>query len=56
MSQPFISVVMPVYKVENYLRAAVESLLKQTFTDYEIILVGHRGRAGTRVRVCACDP
>lgn len=30
---------MPVYKVENYLRAAVESLLKQTFTDYEIILV-----------------
>ena len=39
MSQPFISVVMPVYKVENYLRPAVESLLRQTFSDYEIILV-----------------
>ena len=36
---PLISVVVPVYKVENYLNRCVESVLKQTFTDFELILV-----------------
>ena len=34
-----ISVIVPVYNVENYLRECLESLLAQTFTDMEIILV-----------------
>lgn len=34
-----ISVIVPVYNVEKYLRRCVESLLKQTFSDIEIILV-----------------
>ena len=33
------SVIIPVYQVENYLRECVESLLAQTFSDYEAILV-----------------
>ena len=33
------SVILPVYNVEKYLSECVESILKQTFTDYEIILV-----------------
>ena len=37
--RPFISVVMPVYKVEKHLQNAVESILQQSFCDYEIILV-----------------
>ncbi len=36
---PFLSVVVPVYKVEPYLRQCVESILEQTFQDMEIILV-----------------
>lgn len=36
---PEISVVIPVYKVEQTLSRCVDSVLKQTFTDYEIILV-----------------
>ena len=36
---PEISVIVPVYKAEAYLADCVESLLAQTFTDFEIILV-----------------
>lgn len=39
MSQPFISVVMPVYNAVDYLDSAVKSLLQQTFSDFELILV-----------------
>ena len=34
-----ISIIVPVYKAENYLDRCIESLLKQSFNDYEIILV-----------------
>ena len=34
-----ISVIVPVYKVEQYLDRCVESILAQTFKDLEIILV-----------------
>lgn len=37
--QPFFSVVMPIYGVEPYLRKAIQSVLDQTFQDFEIILV-----------------
>lgn len=36
---PQISVIVPVYKVEPYLRRCVDSILAQTFTDFELILV-----------------
>lgn len=37
--EPFISVVMPVYNVEKHLRKAVGSVLKQSYQNFEIILV-----------------
>ena len=36
---PKISIIVPVYKVEQYLDRCVESILAQTFTDFELILV-----------------
>ena len=36
---PKISVIVPVYKVEQYLHECVDSILAQTFTDFELILV-----------------
>lgn len=36
---PFFSIVIPVYNVEKYLDQCVQSVLKQEFTDYEVILV-----------------
>ena len=35
----FFSVIVPVYKVEKYLRDCIESVLSQTFSDFELILV-----------------
>ena len=34
-----ISVVMPVYNGEKYLRESVESILNQTYTDFELVIV-----------------
>ena len=34
-----ISVIIPVYMVEAYLTACVESVLAQTYQNYEVILV-----------------
>lgn len=39
MNNPLISIIIPVYNIENYLKECVESVLDQTFDDYEIILV-----------------
>lgn len=39
MKQPKISIVVPVYKAEKFLRRCVHSLLEQTFEDFELILV-----------------
>lgn len=36
---PKISVIVPVYQAENYLRKCVESILNQSFADFELILV-----------------
>lgn len=36
---PKISVIVPVYNVQKYLKACIKSILNQTFTDIEIILV-----------------
>ena len=36
---PTISVIVPVYKVEPYLHRCVDSILNQTFRDFELILV-----------------
>ena len=37
--QPKISVLMPVYNAERFLAEAVESILKQTFTEFEFIII-----------------
>ena len=36
---PKISVIMPVYNAEKYLREAIDSILAQTFTDFEFIII-----------------
>ena len=39
MSKPFFSIIIPVYNVEKYLANCLESVLFQTFSDYEVILI-----------------
>ena len=39
LSDPRISVVLPVYNAEKYLEKAIRSILEQTFSDFELIIV-----------------
>lgn len=48
---PVISVIVPVYKAEAFLRDCVESILSQTFPDFEIILVDD-GSPDNSGRIC----
>ena len=38
-SNLFFSIIMPVYNVEDYLKQSINSVLTQSFVDYELILV-----------------
>lgn len=38
-NKPLISIIVPVYNVERYLSECLDSILSQTFTDFEIIAV-----------------
>jgi hypothetical protein len=48
MSSPKVSVLMSIYNGERYLREAVESILGQTFTDYEFVIVDDGSTDRTR--------
>lgn len=36
---PKISIIVPIYKIERYLRQCIDSILAQTFTDFELLLI-----------------
>jgi len=44
---PFVSIGMPVYNGERYLAEAIESLLAQTYTDFELIISDNTSTDGT---------
>ena len=45
------SIILPVYNVEKYLSECVDSILKQTYTDYELILVDD-GSTDSSPQIC----
>ena len=45
---PFCSVLMPVYNGEKYLKEAIESILNQTFSNFEFIIVYDESTDGTK--------
>ena len=49
---PKLSVIVPVYNTEKYLRECIDSILAQTFTDFELILVNDGSTDGSGV---ICD-
>jgi glycosyltransferase involved in cell wall biosynthesis len=47
ISSPVISVVMSVYNVEQYLRGAVDSILNQSFKDFEFVIINDGSNDGS---------
>ena len=49
---PVISVIVPVFNAERYLRCCVDSILAQTFTDFELLLINDGSTDGSKA---ICD-
>lgn len=39
MNSPYISIIMPMYCIENYITDAIESVLQQTFSNWELLVI-----------------
>ena len=47
MANPKISVIVPVYNTEKYLHRCIDSILSQTFTDFELLLINDGSKDGS---------
>lgn len=47
--KPIVSIIIPLYNAEKYLRKCLDSILKQTFKDFEILLVNDGSTDGSEV-------
>jgi glycosyltransferase involved in cell wall biosynthesis len=49
LKKPLISVIMPVYNAEKYLSQAIESILQQTYKNFEFIIIDDHSTDGSLV-------
>lgn len=48
MNKPLVSVLMPAYKCEKYIRRAIDSILNQTYTNIELLVADDASKDQTR--------
>ncbi len=57
MKAPRVSVIMPVYNGEKFLREAIDSILQQSFTDFELLLINDGSSDGSeKIILSYTDP
>src|SRR5471030_2083098 len=54
-SNPTITVLMPAYNAEKYIGAAIASVLAQTYTDFELVIVNDGSTDGTQAVINTFD-
>ena len=48
MKDPFISVIMPVYNCERYVKDAIQSILNQSYTNFELLILDDNSSDSTK--------
>jgi len=48
MANPKVSIVMPLYNAEQFVRSAVESILNQTYTNFEFLIINDSATDSSR--------
>lgn len=48
MSNKILSIILPVYNSEKYLAESIESIINQTFSDFELIIINDASTDGSR--------
>ena len=46
-----ISIIVPIYNAENYLKSCLDSVLSQTFKDFEVLMVND-GSTDSSATIC----
>ena len=47
MNKPFFSVIIPTFNQLNFLKKALDSVFKQTYRNFEIIVIDNYSKDGT---------
>lgn len=50
-NEPLLSIILPVYNSEKYVGKAIESILNQTFKDFELIIVNDASKDDS-INIC----
>lgn len=51
MFQPIITIIIPIYKAENCIKRCIDSIINQTFTSFELLLIND-GSPDSSGKIC----
>ena len=54
MEKPLISVIVPAYNVEKFIGKCIDSILRQSFKDFEVLLIDDGAKDSTPEICDAC--
>ncbi|NTW32158.1 MAG: glycosyltransferase family 2 protein [Bacteroidetes bacterium] len=55
MNKPFVSVIMPAYNCEKYIKEAIDSILNQTYYNLELLIADDYSKDRTKKIIASCQ-